>query len=416
MTMIDPVTIGPDAVTSLVAYCEAQGLRRFTLISDANTFRALGQRVEAALKQQGYDVATVVLDGKEVVADAHYILEALMASQIGATTYLAVGSGTVTDITRFISYRTGNAFISLPTAPSVDGFTSIGAPLILRGVKRTLLCQAPTALFGDLQTLTEAPHALVAAGYGDMVGKVTSVADWRLGSVVWGERYDAAVHQQFRAAIESCLAATPEVGKQSPEGVTKLLETLVESGFGMLAFGNSNPASGAEHHSSHYWEMLLLQEGRPALLHGAKVGYATIQVARQYAKLRAMSRQELLDRLEASTLPDRDAEIAIIRQGFPTVADEVISDHKPFLDMTQEQYDQLKQRIADCWDSIQEIAADVPPPEVITEYLDVAGAPTTTAALGLSEDEIKLGFKYGHYLRQRFSIMKLSRVLGLPMP
>ncbi len=39
------------------------------------------------------------------------------------------------------------------------------------------------------------------------------------------------------------------------------MEGLIEAGFCMLDFGNSNPASGAEHHMSHYWEMKLLREG-----------------------------------------------------------------------------------------------------------------------------------------------------------
>jgi glycerol-1-phosphate dehydrogenase [NAD(P)+] len=124
---------------------------------------------------------------------------------------------------------------------------------------------------------------------------------------------------------------------------------LVESGLCMLDFGDSRPASGAEHHASHYWEMKLLLEGRRAILHGAKVGFALIHIAAQYAKIRTLSRSDTLNRLEAATLPCYDDEIAAIRQGYGKVADDVIGQHKPILDLTTDGFNLLKRRIADRW-------------------------------------------------------------------
>ena len=49
--------------------------------------------------------------------------------------------------------------------------------------------------------------------------------------------------------------------------------------------GNSRPASGAEHHLSHYWEMDALARGRPHALHGQQVGVATPYVAACYHAL-----------------------------------------------------------------------------------------------------------------------------------
>jgi glycerol-1-phosphate dehydrogenase [NAD(P)+] len=287
--------------------------------------------------------------------------------------------------------------------------------LIVKGVKRTILSQPPLALFADLQTLSEAPHRLVAAGYGDMIGKITALADWALGAILWDEGFDQTIYDRSQAAIELCIANRFEIARQSLDGVAALMQALIESGFCMLDFGNSNPASGAEHHASHYWEMKLLREGRPALLHGAKVGFATIQVARRYVSIRALSRDELRNRLEAATLPDRDAEIAALEKGYGALADEVIQEHAAFLNLTEVDLRQLKQRIADCWDDVLQIAGRVPPPDIIAEYLDEVGAPTDHETLGLSAEEVRQGFEYGHYLRKRFTVMKLSRVLNLPL-
>ena len=71
-----------------------------------------------------------------------------------------------------------------------------------------------------------------------------------------------------------------------------LFDGLIESGFCMLDFGETRPASGYEHHISHFWEMKLLREGRHAVLHGAKVGIAVRISAQRYDVIRAMSAQK----------------------------------------------------------------------------------------------------------------------------
>jgi glycerol-1-phosphate dehydrogenase [NAD(P)+] len=415
MTTIDPIYIGDDAINQLIAYCEREGLKQFVLIADTNTFRVLGERVESALTGAGCEVVRVVLEGDEVIADERYLIKAMVRAPLGDYTFLAVGSGTLTDITRFVSYYTGRSFISLPTAPSVDGFTSTGAPVVLEGVKQTIFTQPPRALFADLDTLCNAPRELIAAGFGDMLGKISSLADWRLGALLWDEPYDEAIARRAQIAVDECVSSAQAVGQRSPEGIRRLMDALIESGLCMLELGNSRPASGAEHHASHYWEMQLLLENRPAILHGAKVAYALSLVAQQYDKIRDLSRQEALDRLEAAELPQRAAEIESIRQGYGKLADGVIREHAAFLDMTPEQFEQLKQRVAENWDAVQEIAGSLPPSEQVVGYLQQAGAPTDAAALGLDPAEVERGLLYGHYLRNRFTVMKLSRVLGLPL-
>ncbi len=415
MTKIDPIYIGANATAHLLEYCRQRDLKRFALVADTNTYAALGQQVETALKTANYDVTTIILSGKEVIADEHYMMQVFVQAPLGECTFISVGSGTLTDITRFVSHRSGRSFIAMPTAPSVDGFTSIGAPIVLAGVKVTVICQAPMAVFADLDTLARAPHRLIAAGFGDMLGKITSLADWKLGSLLWGEPFDEAIYKRSEKAIEACITHAQAIGEQTTDGVRYLMEALIESGLCMLDFGSSRPASGAEHHASHYWEMKLLQEQRAALLHGAKVGFALTHVVTDYARLRELSRQDMLERLEAATLPSRDSEIANIRAGYGKLADDVVKDHAPFLNLTEAAFDTIKRCIVEEWDTIQATASHVLPPEQIKGYLQQAGAPTNADALSLSEDEVKRGFEYGHYLRNRFTILKLNRILGLPL-
>lgn len=405
------VAIGTDAIPRLRRFCEETGRRRLLLVADKNTYRAVGEAVESSLRKSGCEVRTIVFTSQEVVADAHHLLRVLLVSDRADVTFLAVGSGTLTDITRFVSHRTGSPFISVPTAPSVDGYTSIGAPLIVDGVKVTALAHAPLAIFADLAALSSAPRRMIAAGFGDMLGKHTSVADWRLGHLLWDQPFDQSIAERSLRAVRGCEEQAREIAAASLVGVQSLMEALIESGFCMLDFGSSLPASGSEHHYSHFWEMKLLREGRPAILHGAKVGVATILVAGLYEKIRRTSREQVTALLHASRLPKRDEELGRIRAAYGPLADDIILSQAPFLDMSEPDYARLKKKVLDRWGEIQEIAREVPSPARITELIREAGGPASAAALGLTEEERVLAENNSHYLRAHFTVPKLARIL-----
>ena len=410
------VAISDHAVDDLVVYCrEHYAGTPITIVADTNTYAALGERVERAIKAAGFQTITLVLTGSEIAANGEYILRVLLGSSTGDQLFLAVGSGTVTDITRYSAFRTRNPYISVPTAPSVDGFVSVSAPLIVGSMKETFPTDAPVAVFADLPTLAAAPQAMIAAGFGDILGKFTSLADWNLSRLLHDEPYDAAVEARVRRALDACVAAVDAIAARSEDGVRALMHALIESGMGMLEFGNSRPASGAEHHCSHYWEMKLLREGKPALLHGAKVGVATTLIAARYARLRALSRAELVDLLEAAELDPRARQIAEIERVYGDAAPDILRIQAPYLDVTPAEYAALKARILDQWSAVQAILATVPPPEVIVDILHRLGGAAGADALGLDAATVLEAQQYGHYLRDRFTIMKLTKALGLPL-
>ncbi len=408
-----PVYIVNDAIPDFIVFCRERGLSRFLLVADTHTYPALGQRAEAALRDQGWDVRTAILKGDDVIADAYYMLRTLLATDAAPRTYVAVGSGTITDISRFLSHRAAQKFISLPTAASVDGFTSIGAPIVVDGAKITLLTHGPLAVFADIPTLCAAPRAMIAAGFGDLIAKLTSVADWELGRLFWREPYDATIAQRSRNAAWAAVKQLDAIANAECDGVKTLMEGLIESGFCMLDFGETRPASGAEHHISHMWEMMLLREGRHSVLHGAKVGVAVVVSAQRYDAIKAMSRAEAQARLASAALPDRAADIAAIRAAFPHMVDELVGIQAPFLDMTEADFAALKAQILAHWDTIQQIAATVPSAAEVIGWLRRIGGPVTPAEVSLTDAEFELGVRCGHFYRNRFSVAKLGRVLGV---
>jgi glycerol-1-phosphate dehydrogenase [NAD(P)+] len=408
-----PVYIGPDAVSHLVQYCRDHDLGHFAMIVDANTYRALGEAAETALRGQGWDVLTIMLEGEDIIADACYVFQAMLALDHTPRTFIAVGSGTITDITRFISHRSGREFISLPTAPSVDGFTSIGAPLVIEGVKTTVNCHGPQAVFADLSTLCAAPRKMLAAGFGDMLAKFTASADWELGSLFGGDTFAESIAARMRSATWDCGHRAAAIAAGSEEGVKTLMEGLIESGFCLLDYGSTLPASGWEHHISHTLEMKLLREGRHSILHGAKVGIGVLASARRYAIVREASRDEASARLQARPLPDIDEEIRGIRATYGPIADGIIAIQEPWFSMTSAEFEGLKARVVDVWDEIRRIAAVVPPADLMQGWIAAAGGPVRGPEAGLSEEEVALATTWGRCLKHRMTIGRLSWMLGI---
>ncbi len=406
-----PVYIGDGAIEALLSYCAGRGLTRFLLVCDQNTYPAFGKAVEEALLSANYDVVKICLAGKEVIADEHYLVKVLLSYDGQERVFLAVGSGTITDIARLVSFKTKSEFISLPTAASVDGYLSSRAPLVVGGFKNTYKAQAPVALFADLPVLCAAPGILSAAGFGDMVGKYLSLADWRLGCLLWGERYDDAIAARTARAVENCVRLAGGICEGQPEAIGALMHSLVESGLCMLEFGSSAPASGAEHHLSHYWEMRLLREGRPAIFHGLKVGVASVISAGWYAELRGLKRNELPALLDQARLMPIGSQIELIHRVYGEAAEEIIATQEPFLTQEYLSAEEMKARILAKWDEVLEIARQVPEPGILTSWLQMAGCPTSATELGLGEGEVHDAFAYSHYLRPRYTINKLRQYL-----
>lgn len=406
------VYVGEGAIERLLGFCERRLIARATLVADPTTYHVLGRRVADAWVSRGWDLRVAILNGSSVVADEHHIMRVLLGAEPDDGAYLAVGAGTITDIVRFVSFVTRREFISLPTAPSVDGYTSGTAALTIGKSKHTVPARPPIAVFADLDTLAAAPKPMIAAGFGDMVGKFTSLADWQLGHLLWGEAYSEAIASRVRAALARCMAAAA-ASPPSRQDIRRLMEGLVESGQCIADFGTSEAASGSEHHLSHYWEMLLLWQNRPPLLHGVKVAVGTILVARIYEAVRRLTRSDVAQRLSVAMWPDRDAEVRAIRSGYDYGAESVVAAHAPFLNLTQSAFESLKARIIDRWETVRAIASTVPPAEQLLAALKRLDAPVTPTDLGLSEHDVVRALRYAPYLRNRFTVLKLARLLAL---
>jgi glycerol dehydrogenase-like iron-containing ADH family enzyme len=81
--------------------------------------------------------------------------------------------------------------------------------------------------------------------------------------------------------------------------------------------------------------------------------------------------------------------------------------------MTNKEFQELKKKIIHKWKKIIEIAATVPPAHQIVALLQTVTAPVPAAEIGLTPKEVRDALRYSHYLRSQFTVLKLSRFLGL---
>jgi glycerol-1-phosphate dehydrogenase [NAD(P)+] len=407
------VMIGHNALEAVPGYLHDGGYKHVTLVADARTYKAAGEKLRGLLQAAQVEVSiSVIRDNAlgEVAADEEAIVQVLLDTPLSSQAMLAVGAGTVHDVVRFVANRTGRPFLSVPTAASVDGFSSVGAPLIVRGFKQTIPASAPEAVFADVAVLAAAPQAMAAAGFGDMLGKHTSLADWALGRLLLDEHHCELCARLTLEAVELCTAHHAEIARGSELGMHKLMEGLILSGLSMLMAGHSRPASGAEHHLSHYWEMVLLQQRRRALLHGAKVGVATVLMAQQYQSLLHLSKGEASALLTRSQVPSKQEDAERIRLAYGNMAEQVIAENFPG-DAQEPDARAFQARIIDRWDDIRDIARSVPAPEQLAAWLAAVNGPVTPAQLGVEPELVDASLRNALYVRNRFTILRLKRWL-----
>ena len=268
-------------------YLKKYGLQGYTVaVYDENTYQATADR------HPQVDLE-VVLPAKDLHANEHGVDLLLAELPEETEIILAIGAGTIHDISRYCAYTRHIDFVSCPTAASVDGFCSSVAAMTWHGCKKTLTAVAPRIVIADLDIIQNAPIRLVKSGFGDMVGKYIALTDWKVGNLLAEEFYCHRIADMTYQATENVLNSAEGIVSGDRDAYEKLTYGLLLSGLAMQMLGTSRPASGAEHHISHLIEM-----NPPAVannsdaLHGEKVGVGTLLVMKEYHR---MASQEYLD-------------------------------------------------------------------------------------------------------------------------
>ncbi len=396
---IRAVEIGEGALAILPALC--RDYRRILVVADDNTHTALlsatGTSVEVLL---GDAVATTHIfpsTGSEPLIPDETAITAIEAHLTEMTDLIVgIGSGVINDLCKQVSFTHNLPYIMVATAPSMDGYASVGAALILGGMKVTLNARPPLAIVADTRVLRAAPIPMIRAGYGDIIGKYSCLNDWKLAAYIRGEYFCDAVYTQVMATADRVRALAPAIRDRDPTAIAALMEALVEVGIAMAYVGNSRPASGSEHHLAHFFEITGILANTPYLPHGEDVACGSVLTAR----LRA----HMLERDPHAPHHDPTAYEAAIREAYTTIADSVLA-----LQERMGWYDEpaVDDFVLAHLDNIRTILAEAPTEAETEAMVEAVGLSMTDFYASYPASHIETALRYAKDLKDRYTVLWL---------
>lgn len=268
------VVVGSGALQQLPLLLGIFKRKRIVMLTGPHVGAVIGFDVAKMLAREGFEVQTGVVKG---IASEDVEETRRLVVDVEPDIIVAVGGGRVIDVAKYVAYISNINFVSVPTAVSHDGIASPAVSLRdVSGYPVSKFVKPPLAVVADTEVIAQAPHKLLASGFGDIIGKLTSVRDALLARKIKGEYvgdYSLALAKMSASMVAEYAEA---IAKHEPEGVSVLVEAAISCGVAMAIAGSSRPCSGSEHAFSHALDIVYPEK---RCLHGEQVGIGTIMMA-----------------------------------------------------------------------------------------------------------------------------------------
>lgn len=373
------------------------------LLFDPETYAVAGADLQQRLQAENVNLKSCQFDSNPEATAT--LIETVRAYAEGVALIISVGSGTVNDLGKYSANEDNIDFWCLPTAPSMNGYTSGIAAIKVKGVKRTLPAVPPKRIYVFPEVIQQAPLKLRQAGFCDVLAKVVSDIDWQCESLLFSGGY-CGLPAAMIAEVENSYSECPEeIGRGDKAAVMGLFHGLLISGVAMSLAGSSAPASGGEHLISHFWDMREPITGREPELHGLQVGVGIILSTACYRRLARLNRDDFPQQAEQLF----SATAARIPEIWGSYADEVSKQFYKKRDALLQFDDLLPQK----WDELQTLFRQVQPPEYFADLFIRTGAPFNLEAFRLSKDEFILAALNSRAIRERITVLDLAAHAGV---
>ncbi|WP_327351944.1 iron-containing alcohol dehydrogenase family protein [Streptomyces sp. NBC_01304] len=231
-------------------------------ISSGGSGKMLQERFAPAFPgADWFDDADGTIDGAVKLADS-----IKKAGRYDAV--VSLGGGKVVDCAKYAAARVGLPLVAVATNLAHDGLCSPVATLDNDAGRGSYGVPNPIGVVIDLDVIRDAPARFVRAGIGDVICKISAVADWELSHEVNGEQVDGLAAAMARQAAHAVLRHPGGIGDD--EFLSVLAESLVMCGLAMSVAGDSRPASGACHEICHAFDLLFPKRNAQ---HGEQCGF-----------------------------------------------------------------------------------------------------------------------------------------------
>ena len=390
---IEYVYIEKNAVKRVAEICADK--KNILVVADENTFEAAGKKVEAVLKDK--NVKKVIFPGSPLLIPDERAIKKVNDSIDNTDMIIGIGSGVVQDLCKYVSFFAKIPYMVVATAPSMDGYASDGAAMILEGMKETVKAWLPRAIVADTEVLKNAPMEMIKGGYGDIVGKYSALNDWKLSNLVNGEYFCQYIYDMTYQMIDLTISVADGIVKRDEESIRILTEALIVVGIMMSFAGSSRPASGSEHHLSHFFEIVGIVKNEKYLSHGTDVAYSTVETATLREKILKNKFSDKLFRLDKAQYEEKISSI------YGSVAPECIA-------LQERVGNYAADRIAiynEKEEAIRKILSEMPAPSEIEEILGKVGLSMDEFHETYSNEKIKTAVSYAKDLKDRYTVLWL---------
>src|SRR5580658_5759886 len=203
--------------------------------------------------------AELDIDGAEIfrVPDGNYATAVELGQRLRAGAFEAVtgiGGGKTIDVTKFAAHMAGIPMVAVATSLAHDGIASPVSSLEHESGKGSYGVVMPVAVVVDLDRVRSAPDPLATSGIGDVVSKLSAIADWELSAADTGEAVDGLAVSMAGTAAQAVLHQPGPA--RSDEFLGVLAEALIMCGMAMAVAGSSRPCSGGDHEIMHAIDQL----------------------------------------------------------------------------------------------------------------------------------------------------------------
>ena len=385
--------------------------KKALIVADATTYLVAGKAVSELLENTG-----IVQDKPYVFFEsdlhAEYQHVELLEREFAQTDAIpvAVGSGTINDLTKLAAFRTNRSYFCVATAASMDGYTSYGASITYQGNKQTFTCPAPRVVLADLEIIRKAPAELTAAGYADLFAKIPAGADWILSDELGIEDIEPTAWSIVQDGLHDALSYPEGVRSGEVNAISSLITGLMLSGFAMQWSRTSRPASGAEHHLSHLWDMEHHTFHGKAPSHGFKVGLATLYISALYEQMLSHPMEQLDIEACCNRWPlwEQQEERAKAMFAGTDYLETVLTESHAKYNTHAELAKQLA-TLKTKWPVIRErLSRQLLPLSEVKRQLQLVGAPVEPEEIGISRERLRASFFRAQHLRRRFTVLDIA--------
>jgi glycerol-1-phosphate dehydrogenase [NAD(P)+] len=384
------------------------------VIADDNTYRAAGRDAQESLEREGVALKPFIF-GPHVHADIACVEELERCLQQLPAIPVAVGSGTLNDLTKLVSHRLNRPYMVLGTAASMDGYAAFGASILRNGSKETMDCPGPRAILADLEVIGRAPAGMNSSGYADLLAKIPAGADWMLAHAAGVEPIVRPVWDTVQGFLRSWVGAPSAISQGEAAPLAHLTNGLVMSGLAMQEMLSSRPASGAEHQFSHLWDMQQHTYLGEAPSHGFKVGIGTLASIALFEDLLLRDIRQLDIDAAVAAWPSLETHQKRILElfgpgGLARRAEEETRAKYVSGEALRAQLSQLRET----WEGLRvALRAQLLPFREVRRMLAEAGCPSDPGQIGISRTRLRAAYEQCCYLRRRFTVLDFAHRLGV---